>query len=54
LLATVILQKKVYVQLGLAVFCAGFWWRDYNITVPSMGDIVVEMTNGEEVGTRFG
>ena len=49
----VITLKEVYAQCARAALRAGLWQRDDSDAVPSMGDIVAEMTNGDEGATQF-
>ena len=49
----VITLKEIYAQCALAPVRAGLWHRDDSAAVPTMGDILSEMTNGTEGGKSF-
>ena len=49
----VITLKEIYAQCARAPVRAGLWHRDDSAAVPTMGDILSEMTNGTEGGKRF-
>lgn len=53
--ATVIVIRigEVYTQCARAVLRAGLWSRDDSAGLPSVGDILAEMTNGEEGGAAY-
>ena len=49
----VITLHEVYAQCARAPPRAGLWQRNDRDAVPSMGDILAEMTNGQEGGPDF-
>jgi PPOX class probable FMN-dependent enzyme len=49
----VITLKEIYAQCARAPVRAGLWHRDDSAVVPTMGDILSEMTNGTEGGKSF-
>ena len=49
----VITLKEVYAKCARAPVRAGLWHRDDSAEVPTMGDILAEMTNGTEGGKSF-
>ena len=49
----VITLKEVYAQCACAALRAGLWQRDDSDAVPNIGDIVAEMTDGNEGDTQF-
>jgi predicted pyridoxine 5'-phosphate oxidase superfamily flavin-nucleotide-binding protein len=49
----VITLKEIYAQCARAPVRAGLWHRDDSAAVPTMGDILSEMTNGTEGGKSF-
>jgi len=49
----VITLKEIYAQCARALVRAGLWQRDDSAVVPTMGDILSEMTNGTEGGKSF-
>ena len=53
--ATVIVIRigEVYTQCARAPMRAGLWTRDDSAGLPSPGDILAEMTSGEEGGTEY-
>ncbi|MBJ6373029.1 pyridoxamine 5'-phosphate oxidase family protein [Sedimentitalea arenosa] len=53
--ATVIVIRigEVYTQCARAVLRAGLWSRDDSAGLPSVGDILAEMTDGEEGGAAY-
>lgn len=53
--ATVIVVTiaEIYTQCARALMRAGTWTRDDSAGLPSVGDILAEMTNGEEGGASY-
>ena len=53
--ATVIVVTiaEIYTQCARALRRAGTWTRDDSAGLPSVGDILAEMTNGEEGGASY-
>ena len=53
--ATVIVIKisEIYTQCSRALMWAGTWARDDAEGLPSVGDILAEMTNGEVGGSAY-
>ena len=49
----VITLQEIYAQCARAPLRAGLWQRNDRDAVPSMGDILAEMTNGKEGGADF-
>jgi len=49
----VITLKEVYAQCARAPVRAGLWQRNDRVEVPSMGDILAEVTDGQEGGPDF-
>ena len=49
----VITLQEIYAQCAHAPLRAGLWQRNDRDAVPSMGDILAEMTNGKEGGADF-
>lgn len=49
----VIAIGEIYVQCARAVMRAGLWSRDDNAGLPSLGDILAEMTDGAEGGAAY-
>ncbi|MDG2406337.1 MAG: pyridoxamine 5'-phosphate oxidase family protein [Paracoccaceae bacterium] len=49
----VITLTEIYAQCARAPVRAGLWHRDDSAAVPTMGDILGEMTNGTEGGKSF-
>ena len=53
--ATVIVIEiaEIYIQCARAVMRAGLWSRDDSAGLPSLGDILAEMTDGAEGGAAY-
>ena len=49
----VIAIGEIYVQCARAVMRAGLWSRDDHAGLPSLGDILAEMTDGAEGGAAY-
>jgi hypothetical protein len=49
----VITLQEIYAQCARAPLRASLWQRNDRDAVPSMGDILAEMTNGKEGGADF-
>lgn len=49
----VITIAEIYTQCARALIRAGTWSRDDSADLPTAGEILAEMTNGEEGGTAY-
>ena len=49
----VITIAEIYTQCARAPLRAGLWQRDDSVGLPTVGEILAEMTDGEEGGTEY-